>query len=573
MINVTTHDISLVKQPVQRRYVKLSVLNREWRSVGVISGRLISGNIDVDGTSDVRRSASLTMETDIVNMVLISGFMMNYYVKLYCGIEDNNTSEVNWYGMGVFVVAQSGYSYDPVTRRLSITLSDLMCDLAGDRAGTLHAYTTIVKQGERIDNTIKAVLSLCGFDNYDICPIGVLRETSTFFDSEASEEDFLIPYDLEFQSGVTGYEIIEKCVSLYPYYEAGFDVDGVFFVRRNALEDNDDFVILSADMLRELVISEDTSIDWSAVKNYVEVWGKDGLYYGEAFDKNPDSPFQVAATRPLRLVVKDNSDGINTNNIYDRYKDTELAKELLTQQAEKEELIAQLEAVENPTQAERQQLAQAKTELANIKQRQAQNVAIKGDDLARQWAEKILYEKARLNDSISLKTILLPFINDAGFKISYRSKTDNIVKTYLVTGVSHDLSSNTTSLTAVRFYSDQVSALQDALGKVTINSYSVDGMTVTVTFSAVDFAQSYGLLIDRKVVVKGTGTTLSYTLPDEYEGTHYIEVQAYAEGYRNGAYSDTITAEFVSGDYLITEDGDFIVTENDETINISEPEG
>ena len=326
-------------------------------------------------------------------------------------------------------------------------------------------------------------------------------------------------------------------------------------------------------MLRELVISEDTSIDWNSVKNYIEVWGKDGLYYGEAYDDNPSSPFQVSATRPLRLVVKDNSDGINTNNIYDRYIDTELAENLLEQQAETEELIAQLEAIENPTQAEQQELSQAKIELANIRQRQTQNVAVKGDDLARQWAEKILYEKARLNDSISLKTVLLPFVNDAGFKISYRSKTDNIVKTYLVTGVSHDLSSNTTSLTAVRFYSSQVSALQDALGKVMIDSYSVDGMTVTVTFSVVDFAQSYGLLIDRKVVVKGTGTTLSYTLPDEYEGTHYIEVQAYAENYRNGAYSDTITAEFTAGNFLITEDNDFIVTENDEKIDITEPEG
>ena len=562
MINITSNDILLAKQKNRRHYAKVQILNREWKAIGTVVGRFISGTVNIDGESDVRRTASIGIEAETATLDIRTELSVNYYIKLYCGIENNASSEVSWYTQGVFIINSSGFSFDAKTRTLSLSLTDLMTDLNGDRAGVLHAYTSIVKNSEKIDATVKNVLELCGFESYDVCSMGVLRETTTFFDENASDEDTLIPYDLEFPAGVTGYDIISKCVGLYPYYEMGFDVNGTFFVRRKPFEEDDSFVILDAYTMGELVISEDTDIDWAAVRNYIEVWGKDGNYYGEAYDDNPGSPFQVAGSQILRLTVTGNEYGVDTNSIYDRYADTELEQELLKEQAGYEADIAELEAKAELTQKEQRKLAELKTELANVKDKRARNISVKGDDLAAQWAKKLLYEYSRLNDSITLKTVMLPFINDTDFKISYRSKTDNIVKTYVVKSVSHDITGGTTTINAVRFYNDQCSAYWDKLEPPEFEVFNVDGMTVSVTVTSVRFAQKYTLLIDYKPVAVSTGTALSYTLPDEYEGEHIVSVRASADNFRPAGDENARTAEFSANETLVTENGEHIVTEN-----------
>ena len=568
MINVTTHDIQLAKQQHQRRYFKVQVLNREWHGVNTIVGTVISGNINVQGEENIRRTANLTMNVIKADMDVYSHLSVSYYVRLSCGIEDNNTSEVTWYEQGTYIITNGGFNYDPITKQLSLSLNDRMTDLNGDRGGTFHAYTSIVKYEQKITDVVKNVLDLAGVETYDLCRIGVLRETTSFFDENASENDELVPYELEFSAGVTAYEILDKLVTLYPQYEMGFDVDGTFFVRRKTFEQDNSYVIISAQQLEGLVISEDLSIDWTAVKNMVEVWGKDGLYYGEAQDDNPDSPFYIAATRPMRLVVTGSSEGIDTNSICDRYKDTSVAETLIKQQATIQATIANLEALETLTPTQEIELQNAKNDLAANKAEQQANISVTGDELAQQWADKLLYSKSRIYDSITLNTVGLPFLNDTDFKISYRTKVDNKVRTYIVKAISHDIKANTTSITAIRFYNDQTTAYQSQLGVPNITAYSIDGMTVTATIAPVMFAEKYGLLIDYKQVALFTGTTLSYTLPDEYEGQHLVAVRAYADGFQPNGDQNYITVTFSAYDTLTTESGDKILTESGDKIKI-----
>ena len=422
-----SQEIALVKQNNQRRYVKLQVLNRDWRSVAVIQGKLVSCNVSIDGSENVKRTASVSIETehDYVNtpngiIDLQRDLPIDSYIKLWAGIEDANTLRVRWYSQGVFIITQSSYNFDPATRTLSMTLADLMTDLNGERGGELHAYTSIVKNKQRCDDVIKNVLELIGINTYSIEPITVLRPVNEPFDENATEDDYYIPYDMNFSVGVTAYEIINKIVGLYPYYEMGFDENGMFYVRKEMLEQDDSYVVINAEDIASLVLSEDVSIDWNYVRNHIEVWGKDGKYYGEADDDNPESPFQVNAIPVRRMVVKDNEYGVDTNAICDQYRDTELAKTLLEEQAKIEEEISTLEALENPTQTEQTKLLSAKQNLANNLSKQQQNVAIKGDDLAVQWAQRILYDRTRLQDDVTIQTVCMPFLNDTGFKMSYR---------------------------------------------------------------------------------------------------------------------------------------------------------
>ena len=62
------------------------------------------------------------------------------------------------------------------------------------------------------------------------------------------------------------------------------------------------------------------------------------------------------------------------------------------------------------------------------------------------------YKSARLTDSISLTTKLVPFINDVNFKVQYQPINEDLAHEYLVTSISHDFYGGTTSWTLVRFY-------------------------------------------------------------------------------------------------------------------------
>ena len=107
----------------------------------------------------------------------------------------------------------------------------------------------------------------------------------------------------------------------------------------------------------------------------------------------------------------------------------------------------------------------------------------------------------------------------------------------------HNLDSNTTTLTAIRFYNDQASKFQERLDTPTITNISIDGMSITVSVEHVNFAEKYTLYIDYTPVTTSTGTTLTYTLPEKFEGTHQVFVTASAENFAESK-GDVKTVDF-----------------------------
>ena len=585
LVNVTGKDIALVNQHSQTRYSMLRVINREKNTVCTITGYYISGGVEIDETSNIRRTANVTMTVFNDDLTNLAYLYMNYYIRLYEGIEDNDTMEVTWYLQGTFIINQSSIKFNKDTKALSFTLSDLMTDLTGDRAGVLHAFSSIAKNSQRIDTVMKNVLKICGVTDYDITPICVTRKSFNFWDEKQSEKDFLVPYDLEFSTGVTAYDILDKLVNLYPNWEMFFDLDGKFICQRRVTEEDNSYVVMDDENFKGLIISENISIDWNKVKNVVEVWGKNGNYYGEAHDKNPESPFNVAATQELRMVE-------HKDQVCDRYKETtekahkdaqdnvdKTKKEIgvtvatiikdqisLAVLQSKGGSSADIKKLQDEIDKNKKNLNYLKHNLKVYESQVKGVLEVSGDDMAKEWAEQLLYENCRMQDSITLECIGLPFLNNTGCKISYRSKIDNKVRTYVVKSISHSFDSNTTTINAIRFYCEQSSAYQQQLDTPTVTSINISGMTVTVILGEVQFAEQYRLYIDYKLSATSTGTTLSFTLPDEFVGEHIVSVTATANGFAESSYSDNVTLTFARG--IDTVAGDTLVTANDKTITI-----
>jgi hypothetical protein len=203
-------------------------------------------------------------------------------------------------------------------------------------------------------------------------------------------------------------------------------------------------------------------------------------------------------------------------------------------------------------------------------QYEAGKIKSSGNQMAEDWAKYLLYQTSRLHDKITLQLIFCPFINEANFKISYRSKVDNIERTYVVKKVSHSYDGNTTTLEAIRFYADNCPAYQSQLSKPVISSVSANGMILTVLVNEVPFATEYGLYMDNRFVVSSSGTTLNYTFAVTFEGEHTVFVVASADGFQSSEASDTVAVELVDGVFIITNNGDVLTTNGNEKIEVNE---
>ena len=81
-----------------------------------------------------------------------------------------------------------------------------------------------------------------------------------------------IPYDLEFAKGCTVWQIVTTMRDLYEKYECYFDIYNTFCCNL-APRGYDEPIVFDNGFLQEILISENTSINFDEVKNVTEVWG------------------------------------------------------------------------------------------------------------------------------------------------------------------------------------------------------------------------------------------------------------------------------------------------------------
>lgn len=96
---------------------------------------------------------------------------------------------------------------------------------------------------------------------------------------------------------------------------------------------------------------------------------------------------------------------------------------------------------------------------------------ISSDSLAAARAEYEVYKSARLTDNISITTKIVPFA-DVNIKVSYRRNDTGEINQYIVKGLSHDLSSGTTSWTLIRFYPLYKESISNIGTHEVLNKYS-----------------------------------------------------------------------------------------------------
>ena len=162
------YDKNFLKQLDYNRtketHARLIVLNQDGAPVEEITGKVTGGSINIDGTSIIRRSCSISLiafEQD--NIITDTYWGFNHNFKLEIGITNNINNkypDIIWFNMGIYII--TAFTKSEQNNRLNITISgkDKMCRLNGDVGGIIMMPTDFGT--EEVEEKVEEINSSSG---------------------------------------------------------------------------------------------------------------------------------------------------------------------------------------------------------------------------------------------------------------------------------------------------------------------------------------------------------------------------------------------------------------------------
>ena len=99
MLNITQNDYNIIKQRINERYIKINILDFQYRTVDQISGNMLSCSVQCDADSDLRRSCSVSLVVRDNSFDIQSGgkIWLDKYIQVYIGLKNIYTQVIQWY--------------------------------------------------------------------------------------------------------------------------------------------------------------------------------------------------------------------------------------------------------------------------------------------------------------------------------------------------------------------------------------------------------------------------------------------------------------------------------------------
>lgn len=526
MISLSQADLQILKQKNTALYLKIQILSLESGQYKVddeISGSLMDLSIDVDADSDLRRSCNLTLIAvdDKFNAEPGSNVWLDKYIKILVGYNNILTGEIQWYNQGIFMVNAPSWTYDATTNSLSLQGLDLMAKMTGLRNGYLPGVPTLIPEGSNVRDAIIATIKLAGFEQY------VVEECKNV-DGVIQE----VPYDIQIDRGGTLYNLLEELRDILPNYQVYFDIDGIFHYE-SIPADEDEPITMTDSILQDVLIGEDVNTDFESVKNVIEVYGRTNevdyycetpeiksiRYEGanvnvltllnsagpEAYDYNETLGFIAPSGSGNFEFVSMNADGSQPKSLADPNGT------IIRSLSEGEYYVIQFRYEEPPYILLGHDQVYAIAKDLNVNSPfyvygsigEIRKVCYGGeydniinDDLALQRANIELYWATRLNDSITLSTLPIPWLDvNILFTHTARGQEEKkyIIKSFSVT-YSDSVSMNINAITFYPYYTTSNS-----------NQYIYLDITTMYEKTPIQVLDTGGVLV-------ASGTTENYKL-------------------------------------------------------------
>ena len=261
----TQQEYNVAKQRDRELFAKVEVLNSNLQVVGLITGIIIGNpSFTNDSNNSIRRTCSFEFypKDSTFDIKKGSKIWMDKYFKAYIGIYDIHVKEIVYTNMGIYLMDNPSQAYSVNNNVVSISGYDLMAKLTGLRGGNLSGLEYVIPANSNVRNVLIETLALFGFNKYLI-----------------DEYPILTPYDINIPIGGTGYDIINELLNILPNWQAYFDLDGVFRFNRipSGYQESQrvkEQIMVTDDLWKYTVINYNLEYNTQNVKNYIEVLGK-----------------------------------------------------------------------------------------------------------------------------------------------------------------------------------------------------------------------------------------------------------------------------------------------------------
>lgn len=163
----------LDRQKNRITFVRIIALTHDEKPLQQIEGRATGGSVNIDGTSSVRRTCSLTLVSDPVDVINAYWALKNKF-RLEIGIKNftkkYSDQSIIWFKMGTFGINSFSINNSTTTTTINISGQDKMCFLNGTLGGQL---TATVNFGEEDIINDDSSITLKKVPIYDIIQKGV----------------------------------------------------------------------------------------------------------------------------------------------------------------------------------------------------------------------------------------------------------------------------------------------------------------------------------------------------------------------------------------------------------------
>lgn len=295
---ITQEDLTLVlsqSAAPQTMKLKIEVLDSNGKIIGTLEPDITSGSMSINGESDIRRTANFVIQPTLKEKIKLtenSLLWLNKDIRMYVGLYNCRTKQYKYYPLGTYIYDNTSGVFDATNDNLTINCSDFMKKLDGTKNGQLGAliisypaYEENEETGEVIkyniirNAVIETLEKLARITNHRIDDIGefyAMPEHNTDWQKYREENTDTwntIPYDQEFSTGCSVLSILTTFRDLYPNYEMFFDIETNTFICQMIPSCYEDDIYLDNNFLQRVLISENTTVDMTKVRNICEVWG------------------------------------------------------------------------------------------------------------------------------------------------------------------------------------------------------------------------------------------------------------------------------------------------------------
>lgn len=162
----------LENYPIKESSLKVELLDFQEHPITEIQGKCVSGSLNIDGNSSMRRtcSFSLVVDKDTYDLKNLNNLIaINRKIKLYIGqtnFLDNykHYGEKVWFPLGIFVIVSPSISHGVADSTINISAKDKMCLLNGEVSGALPAPVTLHEKYTRREDGSTLVQAVAIYD-------------------------------------------------------------------------------------------------------------------------------------------------------------------------------------------------------------------------------------------------------------------------------------------------------------------------------------------------------------------------------------------------------------------------